>query len=533
MGALLATAVGCTTQPAPGLTAAETAYVAAICGAYERCSPEWGRLWVSQPVCEETLGDILAKHIAEVALRHAPDEASLACAAWIEELLCQVPDAHTGWMDGWLAQLPPSSGGRFPDFFSSKRTACEETAAAWSVPNTRDPVLSEPGAECSGTYSCQGSSTCLAFPLEGGGCGRCVPRVGEGEACDQAECTDGLFCAPDSFCRPLDLKACQAPIECESSLGYRCGADQHCEKIPLGENCLDDFGLDGLRCIAGLTAERSPLDGPCEADGDCALHDGLTCLGGRCSLPADRGGVCEIDRGCLGDLLCIGGRCTDRAGPGEPCDWFGGSRDPAILSRVHTCQLPLYCVEGICVQDHILGMGEPCARIGCCLSHYAMGRCSSGFCGFLGEGPPVCQPRGTVGDECDPGYRSAENCGPYAVCLYVGAELGMYRCVAYRHIGEPCDPEPCDGMTPCPPTCHPDAICGEDHTCRLKSPLGGPCSETSECRVLRPELDVECRGACQGGEFSGMPCLSSSNCGSGRCAGTCTDMSEPWSFCAP
>ncbi len=159
----------------------------------------------------------------------------------------------------------------------------------------------ETGIDCGG--SCGSCSSCVGAPGGEGFCRGCQCASGQGDCDSNAECANGLICAPDNgpmFSLPLGYDVC-VPAHCAN--GVLDAAD--------GETSVDEGGPCGARASScsgtpGTTTfcvgcKCGSGEGDCDNDGECG--SGL---------------VCGTDNGLKFGLpkaydVCVPAHCTNRA----------------------------------------------------------------------------------------------------------------------------------------------------------------------------------------------------------------------------
>ncbi|MDP3213124.1 MAG: hypothetical protein Q8S73_03395, partial [Deltaproteobacteria bacterium] len=198
----------------------------------------------------------------------------------------------------------------------SENSVCAVNTTCYR-PDTSDPfygicvAVGAPGGDCRATGTrCDGGATCTTET----GAGRCLFRVGEGEACRAPThyCAAGLNCVLS----PGDTVngVCRAT---GSAAGARCGA--------------------GGSCLAGLTCS-SAASGICSAatSGDCDPYAGTT--------------VCPAGQACLASSV-LRGRCGPMGAESEPNDTIAlAASRPVSAPTALAGSLPFNDVDCMAVQ---------------------------------------------------------------------------------------------------------------------------------------------------------------------------------------
>ncbi|GAB4217274.1 MAG: hypothetical protein OHK0013_44600 [Sandaracinaceae bacterium] len=130
-------------------------------------------------------------------------------------------------------------------------------------------------AECQFPAVCR-EGRCASEPLSAGAaCRAGIDRCAEGLACGGAQCIPIVG---------LD-EPCGASAVCRASEGLEC-VGEICVSMPdePGDVCARGCA-NGLRCIAGLCDEPSPLGGACQSHADCAM--GVCGMRGLCEPGCD------------------------------------------------------------------------------------------------------------------------------------------------------------------------------------------------------------------------------------------------------
>jgi hypothetical protein len=176
-----------------------------------------------------------------------------------------------------------------------------------------DVCTEETGEECTWSEDCPAGTFCDDRSE------RCIPLLGEGDACEshEATCQEGLFCSDDypNVCVPLlgvgeecddYYQLCRPELYCDdASYPYACA-----ERPALGEACEDDTGCEpGATCSAsydGSCVERAAEGETCQTNywdpyGSNCL-EGLFCAYGEsdyeCFAPRELGETCSSSTEC-------------------------------------------------------------------------------------------------------------------------------------------------------------------------------------------------------------------------------------------
>lgn len=320
-----------------------------------------------------------------------------------------------------------------------------------------------------------------------------------------AECLRDVRCLRLSS---ANLDACIAAslFSCDGA-AYARGVDEGRLAYDAGAagRCLDAYGLGGCEATpincAGLFAGQVPPDGgcfipeDCNADGFCYLYDSQ--CPHRCRAYSARGETCNgFDKVCrppdgceLLDAGVVG--CLEKRDAGTPCNLYS------------SCGLNMACYAGACIEVRAAA-GESCNVTGgypFCESEY--------FCrqppppsGGGTRPPGTCELKSGLGGVCT-GY---DSCLPSLSCSGL---ITTSTCVGKAAAGETCRQYgDCQDQLFCNPAttrcellpgdggdctssgsyfqCAPGFWCDfsspqGQYRCRLKQPLGAPCSYDSAC----------------------------------------------------
>jgi hypothetical protein len=226
------------------------------------------------------------------------------------------------------------------------------------------------GFDCENDAQCEGDAWC---DLGGLGCGTCVPRQADGEACDtDVECT-ARNCSSFGQCAPLGVVGdpCLETIDCAE--GFSCDAAvSQCVAEPawtVGTPCASggdcDFGQSNLYCneSAGACAAFLEVGDPCSPEGTggvCRIFEYQTCRMDesagtyQCAAPTlvDEGEECGVAQGlrCVPGLVCavqpggLASACVDPPGEHESCGTAGVECDFFLTCNdaSDTCEYSTY-----------------------------------------------------------------------------------------------------------------------------------------------------------------------------------------------
>ena len=230
---------------------------------------------------------------------------------------------------------------------------------------------------------------------------------------------------------------------------------------PLGWACFsDDRACAGaLTCIAGLCADQSEFEGPCDGNSDCRAGQQLFCArysnqGANLEQPfcRQRGVVGEAchrrNFGCDFGLVCVNDLCQERSPVGGPCVTSGD------------CDNTSWCdVTALCAP--FIPLGDPC-------NPQAPG-CEPGFACTNER----CAERAPPGDDC-------QHAGQCAVGQYcdrfddTGDRRAENVCTPRLQEGDPCDAREtsvCSG-----------SVCLEG-LCAVDVPEEGACQSSFDCEA--------------------------------------------------
>jgi len=282
------------------------------------------------------------------------------CSGWAEFAQIAggcVAEERDYWLSAAEEVQPAVANGRFV-YEPSAAQACVEARrnAACDDPRGGFPDECErvfygtvpPGGECAANLECTGSAVCQGCP------GRCVARVGPGEACDaERPCEIGSRCT-DGVCAVLarDGEACDEQAE----RGLHCAGYEVCDRnnptvaskcrafrrVNPGNICDPAAGIvcpDAQACVAverlgaGLQQrcrERSKPGGKCWSGSQDTCPTGQYCplsqsdqlqgvLSATCLPLAREGERCYSQYGCDAGALCLGAVCVPIKPLGEAC----------------------------------------------------------------------------------------------------------------------------------------------------------------------------------------------------------------------
>ena len=373
----------------------------------------------------------------------------------------------------------------------------------------------------------------------------CRCAAGRGHCASDADCADGLLCAPDgsrfgyaesvNVCQaglcgggaPDEAPTCSADCPCAPGVGH-CIADEDCEA---GLSCRptgDRFGFTDGRSVCQTaacyvdgtgTSEHCQPECPClEGEGDCDGHaecaGDLICASNRgaefgmpsgydiCSQATCEVGVAPGDPdACSATCRCAEGRghCQLDADcqPGLVCDPNGPRFGYA--AEIQVCQ-PTHC-------DHDPAAGVPTTCSDLCRCAVGVGHCEADS--GCQEGL-VCRPSGSRY-----GYAEALNvnvCQP-AHCYTLGTgdrEYCQPECPCLEGEGD------CDGHA----ECVGDLICASNRGAEFGMPSGHDICAPAECvtgqAAGEPDL---CSPACRCAAGRGH-CTGDADCEAGL---ACTD----------
>jgi hypothetical protein len=211
--------------------------------------------------------------------------------------------------------------------------------------------------------------------------GSCPDRCQSGGGCgSDADCGEGLFCAPsssqcaDSSCNDSVLNGTESAEDC--------GGD--CPACADGVGCNTDADCISLVCGAdGTCAAPTCADGARNGD-----EAGVDC-GGSCPLACDDGTICSVNEDCLSQV-CDEPGCGP--GPVRCC------QAPSCDDGVQNGTEPVTdCGNGAC---GLCPLGNPCIQNAQCQT----GACLDGVCA-----PPPTPP--TCTDGAQNGTESSVDCG--------------------------------------------------------------------------------------------------------------------------
>ncbi len=162
----------------------------------------------------------------------------------------------------------------------------------------------------------------------------CRPRSPVGGPCDlndERDCYGLNSLCIQGICTDLSpvTGPCDDAGDCADSSNVCEG--QRC-LVPEDESCASNNNnhcVSGLTCIRDICANPSPVTGPCDDAGDCADSSNV-CQGQVCTATACPSGN---NGDCPSGLTCIQNFCTDPSPVTGPCDDEG---DCAVSSNV--CQ---------------------------------------------------------------------------------------------------------------------------------------------------------------------------------------------------
>ncbi|HSC88233.1 MAG TPA: Dickkopf N-terminal cysteine-rich domain-containing protein [Polyangiaceae bacterium] len=307
------------------------------------------------------------------------------------------------------------------------------------------------------------------------------------------EYPDEATCRKDLPCRGL------ADFEAELEAGYLTwdaekAAD--CHDFLLADLCgaadaLLQQSLQGVLalCPDAPAAPQQQAEDPCLQDLDCVgVSDCVVdqACGGTCTPLGDVGDVCVGSNDCADELSCYAGLCTEEVvvGVGEPCL-------PERCDDTSTCDLDQTLLDFVCVplapQGQTCGSDLDClGELNCLETEPDVSTCEplqerGGVCTWdsdcvdgLACIEAKCGDQPALGEECNSYLFGGHNCAEPNIC-----SDGV--CKAPRQWGETCDGtgEVCA-----------EGIC-ENGTCAQRRENGEVCELSSECR-FRSCIDGRC-----------------------------------------
>jgi hypothetical protein len=214
------------------------------------------------------------------------------------------------------------------------------------------------GTDCAG-LRCVAEDYCASLT---GVPDRCLPLLAAGSACDGEICQPGLYCN----CGELGLPQCNG----------------HCDPAPRKSS-------PGGSCYIG--------------EENCTA--GSYCDGSTCQKLRSEGDPCPLGSECGGRYACVDGACRPWLDVGSACDpkgYNGCPADTACDGTSKTCVGSQYfpgAVGATCSDDGACTV-EPYGKIPlyCQLSTH------------------TCQPRGALGEACEPNATGGNPCADYATC---------------------------------------------------------------------------------------------------------------------
>ena len=353
--------------------------VNSLCGFYDRCAVENGKVYGSLQECMDLIVRLSFGQCGGFELTNS-NAASEACSQFVDGLSCadQVrieapgsPCRELTWQPDGANKMgescESSSGcevGAFcqTDDDPAPPAYCETCVAAEDL---RDPWCSGLLGGCPSDATCGlGRSECVmssgSMPLANG-----AVCSGADSACQSGWCkygSSGWTCEQPlprgATCEPSDR--CEKNLACQSA---KCG-----DRLSEGEAC-DDFFSDYNPCLEGFVCILSS----CQREALC----------GTGTLNQ----ACLNDRGCEKGLLCAGYRtCVARPHSGEACTIIYGEDNCADGQHCnlvsHVCDADGYfCSATSCIA--VKSFGQPCevANLG--------QDCDTGVCDAT-TAPPTC-----------------------------------------------------------------------------------------------------------------------------------------------
>lgn len=254
-----------------------------------------------------------------------------------------------------------------------------DCSADSSACNAAFPGTREAGEGCFDSSECVDG---LACDSDGESCGTCIVLPGEGTACVNFDCAEGLVCGDDDVCiAPVGLNGDCSTVQCEAD--FVCNSDSRCVLPPgLNEPCPDFECADGLSCNE---------ENICEEDvGDFVV-----------------GSPCEFDCNVFGTgLYCAEDNTCQRVTvvqPGEACD--SGANYCVDQFSGNVCNDEDQDGTGICEVGP--AAGEPCVA----------SRCGRGASCNLDT--DRCEALGAAGEACGVGCATGLTCSDDDVCVSV------------------------------------------------------------------------------------------------------------------
>lgn len=275
------------------------------------------------------------------------------CVECTSDVQCQTT---TGRCDGCACVPKLDAGGTCDEATDCTGGQCGATFGA----SPMDCAQTDVCIECDSNSECNGTT---------GRCDdcACVPKELVLQACNEAtDCVSGR-CGPSVAADPNDCDAvgvcaeCDADNQCNASTG-RCDGCLCIPKVLNGEPCNEATDCVGGKCGPGVAADPRDCDvqgscAGCDADTQCATGrcDGCACLPKLLSnQPCDEASDCVNGRcgptlnadpnDCATSGICAECDADNQCGTGR-CDGCGCLQK---LPKDANCNEPTDCVSGVC-----------------------------------------------------------------------------------------------------------------------------------------------------------------------------------------
>jgi hypothetical protein len=199
------------------------------------------------------------------------------------------------------------------------------------------------------------------------------------------------------------------------------------------------------------------------------------------------GAACTTDTQCTPNAYCNEGAACP--GVCAPRQTLGGSCDAPCLEE-------LVCSNQVCAEP--LQAGDPCTVVDQCADELACNADATGMGVCATATPPQVV---GIGQACD---GNNVVCVKNALCEYDLPSTPM--CVAAGTVGATCSGDY---------DCETSLVCDATSvTCQTPVPLGGACTDTSQCGINGCE-----GGSCVKQQAPGGPCATAEGCILGECEG--------------
>ena len=364
---------------------------------------------------------------------------------------------------------------------------CAAGTTCWQPGGASQPGIcrakAADGAACRTSDECPDTDSCSPVDARDSWCSQSAKQA-SGQFCSiDEQCADGLFC-------DTNAQACAAlqgsGLECfqnRQCLSNRCNKDlRTCDpQAKASEPC-----ASSAHCESGLYCDASQASNSCavplstgEAGVTCSsvlpCKAGLACIGTICRSPLQDGAACSSSPECVAASYCD--PATDTCKPRKT--------KSASCSATSDCAAGLYCSSSssyVCVDR--IAAGQACTGSTTCIEgtrcNAATGTCDA----LLAAGSScstssqcaqglLCQ---TFAGRCASRVASAAMCESSDACPateYCGTGGGRL-CQKPLKVGLN---QSCNSSSA---VCDDGLFCSSG-TCRTKVPVGGTCSQTSDC----------------------------------------------------